>query len=391
MVFKYVATISRETSSGVKKKIYAQVKAIKALGVKVELSFVTRNTGLSSVPGKGNCISNSATFHLRRINEKIRLSKELSSVISKNIICSGAETVIYIRGLKPTQSLIRVLRKERRCLVVFELQSFAEVEAKQRGSWDTVLAMTFFYGRALRYADGIVGVTNEIALHYFKMSKRRDLPYLVNGNGIDVNSVPIRTPTPFDGKNLDLLCVAQVAKWHGLDRLIKGIAQYRGNVNVRLHVVGDGSEISYLKRLVAGHKLENSVIFHGFKTGKELDGFFDKCHIAVGSIGTHRKGMVQTSQLKTREYCARGIPFCFSAEDDDFSSEMPYVFRVPADESSIDVSGLVCFTSNILADPQHSSKMRNYAQEHLDWKVKTRRLVRFLNEVLLKKEIGETS
>jgi len=60
-----------------------------------------------------------------------------------------------------------VLRRRRKCLVLFELQSFAERVAALRVSWENVLAMKLFKGKVLRYADGIVGVTNEIALHCF--------------------------------------------------------------------------------------------------------------------------------------------------------------------------------------------------------------------------------
>jgi hypothetical protein len=43
--------------------------------------------------------------------------------------------------------------------------------------------------------------------------------------------------------------------------------------------------------------ISDRVVFHGFTTGKALDALFDRCHIAVGSLGIHRKGLTQTSEL----------------------------------------------------------------------------------------------
>jgi hypothetical protein len=46
--------------------------------------------------------------------------------------------------------------------------------------------------------------------------------------------------------------------------------------------------------------------------------------------------------LKNREYAARGIPFLYSETDSDFDHK-PYVLKVPADESAIDMDEVVSF------------------------------------------------
>jgi len=385
------AILSNSGKSGVIKKIFAQLSALQKLGVCSELVIMHRYLPANLPEGSKMRFIEARTAPYKNIWEKIRSSTDIAEAIGKEIKSSDGNAVIYIRGLLPTPKMVRALRKRRKCLVVFELQSFVEREAALRSSWETVFAMKLFYGKVLRYADGIVGVTNEIALHYFKMSKRRDLPYLVNGNGIDVNSVPIRTPPPFDGKNLDLLCLAQVAKWHGLDRLIKGMAEYKGDVNVRLHIVGDGSEVPNLKRLVADLKLENSVAFHGFKTGKELDGFFDKCHIAVGSLGVHRNGnnRKESSTLKAREYCARGIPFIYEIEDPEITNKIPeFVLKFPSDESPVEIHRIVEYAFDVLPNVGYTYEMRKFAEDNLDWRTKMSILKSFL-EGLSRKEGSE--
>lgn len=184
---------------------------------------------------------------------------------------------------------------------------------------------------------------------------------------------------PCNNKNvLDILCVANVSRWHGLDRLLRGIAAYDGTSNVILHIAGDGPELDNLKKLANELDIADRVVFHGFMMGKALDALFDKCHIAVGSLGIHRKGLMQTSELKAREYCARGIPYVIACADPDFPDDFPYIFRLSASESPIDIDQVLTFAQAVCIDPDHPQQMRRYAEEHLDWSVKMKKLKEFL-------------
>jgi len=252
---------------------------------------------------------------------------------------------------------------------------------KITGKYLKWLSEIFFGSKILRSVAAIVGVTAEICNYEVKRSGNKIKFYLVNGNGIAVSSVPLRAAPKFDGKNLELLCVAHVAKWHGLDRLIEGMAQYDKSSKVTLHIVGDGSEIPNLKLLVSKLGLEQNVLFHGFKAGKELDNFFDKCHIAVGSLGIHRIGLNEASVLKVREYCARGIPFIYGAKDPDFPKDFPYCLKVTADDTPVNINKIINFARKIRVIYDHPQKMREYAQSNLDWMIKMKQLKEFLEKV----------
>jgi len=127
------------------------------------------------------------------------------------------------------------------------------------------------------------------------------------------------------------------------------------------------------------------VLFHGFKTDKELDKLFDKCHIAVGSLGIHRLNLKHGSVLKVREYCARGIPFIYSAIDPDFPESFPYRLKVPANENPIEIPSVVEFAGKVLLDQEHSEKMRRHAEENLDWSIKMKRLFEFIKQIIKEK------
>lgn len=55
----------------------------------------------------------------------------------------------------------------------------------------------------------------------------------------------------------------------GLDMLLKGISKASKFIDIQLEIIGDGGEISKLKKMVAEHKLNNQVKFKGALYGQE--------------------------------------------------------------------------------------------------------------------------
>lgn len=364
--------------SGVYKKIVQQSKALMELGLAVSTIIVsTSDVDTSKLPKNFVIFDkwHSSSSLIRRFEKIVKVKDTVSQLSNVSPIA------IYFRYTSPDPLMLFLLKDLAKYPIVAEFQTIELLELKGQSHF-AFMCEKMFGARARRMMKGFIGVTEEICSA--EISRCRDFtrPCVVIGNGIQVSSVPVRIPPEYDGKNLDLLCVAQVAKWHGIDRLIRGMAEYKGNVDVRLHIAGDGSEVPNLKRLVADLELENSVVFHGFKTGEELDVLFGKCHIAAGSLGLHRVGVSEGSILKVREYCARGIPFIYGAMDSDFNEKFPYILRVPADESPIDLNAVFSFADSALSDTEHSVKMREYAKENLDWSIKMKKLIDFMNEIL---------
>jgi hypothetical protein len=171
-------------------------------------------------------------------------------------------------------------------------------------------------------------------------------------NGIDFDSVKMKTTINDTSKELNLIGVAEIHEWHGFDRLVKGLADYYSksqNYIVRFHVVGYffSAEIeNEFKKIVTDNHMEDYVILYGKKHGQELDRLFEKCDFGIGSLGRHRVGIDKIKTLKNREYAARGIPFIYSETDSDFDTR-PYVLKAPADETPIDINNIVSFYHSI--------------------------------------------
>lgn len=188
-------------------------------------------------------------------------------------------------------------------------------------------------------------------------------------NGINLEVLQPRNPRP-DGEVIHILALASMSYWHGYDRLIRSLAEYKGRENVRIHMVGgnDGGSIPEWKALTEEMGLTEKVIFHGAKSGGELNEMFDLCDIGVNSLGMYRKGFSVTSELKSREYAARGLPFVCSVDDPALGfTQEPMWLRVANDESIPDMEEIVAFAMGMRADANHVQKLRTYAQEYMTW------------------------
>jgi len=380
----YVASIDNKVD-GVNKKILAQFKVLSEMIFDSELILFIKGAPSNELRDQLNylqsaqieIVDTSSFGRLLARRTKMELLMKKAKVVSGN-------GFFYFRYPLADRAFLKVIKaiKKGGGMAVTEHQSIESRELLSNRRFVLFLIEFLYAKRVRKEMSGFVCVTREIADHQLARSGNYRKPYLINGNGIYVSSVPLRTPPKFDGRSLDLLCVAQVAKWHGLDRLIRGMAEYKGNVDVRLHIAGDGSEVPNLKRLVADLKLENSVVFHGFKTGKELDELFDKCHIAIGSLAIHRAG--SGSPLKSKEYCARGMPFVDSVNDVDFDPQFEFRMKISSEDIPINVEQLLGFAQSVLRASAHHQKMRAYAIEKLDWRIKTKRLVDFFTKILEK-------
>lgn len=198
-----------------------------------------------------------------------------------------------------------------------------------------------------------------------------DIPCIRSSNGVDVDALSIRRPRAFDPRAPQLLGVASLAKWHGYDRVLFGLRQaLHRNPDVVPHVsfAGHGPAAADLAELTRSLELGQNVTFHGMVTGKALDDLFDQSDIAIASLGMHRIGLQSASSLKTREYCARGIPFVFAGRDDSFGDDFPFALRVPVGDDPIDLGRVFDAHTAMLAQVSEPVvEMRAYASEYLSW------------------------
>lgn len=232
---------------------------------------------------------------------------------------------------------------------------------------------SLFRHQFCKYVDRIVTFSNDKEIF--------GRPTIRISNGIDFNKIPLRQTLHDISKELHLVAVAEIHYWHGYDRLIEGLYRYyqsNPEYKVYFHLAGPISgerERHEVVDAVSNYHLEEYVHLYGPLHGEALEELFNKGDFAIGSLGRHRSGITHIKTLKNREYAARGFAFSYAECDDDFDT-MPYVLRQPADESPIDIQGIIDFCKKQALSPQ---AIRN-SIKHLSWNEQMKKVVDYLQQ-----------
>lgn len=187
-------------------------------------------------------------------------------------------------------------------------------------------------------------------------------------NGVCLDTIPAREPN-LKADELHILALAGMRTWHGYDRLIKGLAEYKGDRKIVVDMVGgdhDGS-LAQWKTLAENLGVAEKVIFHGSLYGEALTDMINSADIGAGTLAIHRTGIFKAAVLKIREYTSRGLPFIYGYEDISLNGNETFALNFPTDDSAIDIERVVSWYDTLPEKAQLVCEMRDYAQQNMSW------------------------
>lgn len=326
-----------DPNNGISKKISYQVDAFKKCGMNVHLCYMDEKDTKKRIID-GDVIADYGNGLLSKILKRTDFSA-ISNYVKKNQI-----DLVYIRSNHNANLFtINMVKKMKAygAKVVMEIPTYPyDIEYKAQGISRQIFQDKIFRNQLAKYLDAIVTFSD-----FDKIFGQRTIKI---SNGIDFDSVKMKTTINDTSKELNLIGVAEIHEWHGFDRIVRGLADYYSKPQdylVEFHVIGYffSKEIEdEFRKIISDNHMENYVILYGKKHGTELDNLFNKCDFGIGSLGRHRVGIDKIKTLKNREYAARGIPFIYSETDSDFDPK-PYVLKAPADESPIEIQRIIDF------------------------------------------------
>lgn len=361
MKLLYLSTwdFANEKADGVCKKIYSHIAVFEKEGYEVDFIFLRGNEIIYKENGQENVIGR--VGNIKKTPAYIKMYKFIKYKKYDWVYNRyGMMDTFYYRVLK------RLHRNGARILI--ELPTYPYKGERQKGLlYRIMFAWDELYIKKLRT------ITDKV-LTYSRDKEIFGIPTIEMMNGVDVESIqPLRREEDADD-TIDLLIVALMQPYHGYERLLKGLKTYYetgGARKIRCHFVGDGPEKKNYEELTEQYNLEEQVIFYGMKGGAELDAIYEKADIGICSLGCYKKGIYWSSELKSREYLAKGMPFVTGIEIDILRQiDEKYYIQFPNDESEIDVEKVVSFYDQLYTNDRKIvvEEIREMACRYIDMK-----------------------
>ena len=214
-------------------------------------------------------------------------------------------------------------------------------------------------------------------VHFGQDERIFGIPTINITNAVDL-SVNEVSSTPFNKDKINMIAVGKWNRWHGLDRVIEGLANYYkdGKMSVfpvNLSILGEGPELPSIKNNVEKKSLGDVVKFYGLQRGDALDRIYLDADIGVGSLGLHRIGLKEASPLKNREYVARGLVVIYAGNDEILSS--PYAIQLPSNNDLVDIEEIVKNYKRILEKNLVKDTVRTYNLSELGWESRIQKII----------------
>lgn len=364
MKILYVARIDENYALdlGVAKKIKGQITAFNNLGYTVD--------------------------YLRMIDKKIYFNEEeCGSVrtryfayiqfynILRTKIVKNQYKFAYLRYVKGSERFLKTVKllNKRETKSVVEIPTYPykqELKVNNLLGLKTLVFDILISKRINKYVN-VISVTNDIDEIF-------SIDTVVINNGINISDYQITLKDECAENKINLIGIANLARWHGYDRLIQGIAEYNKSkketdLELVFYIVGNGDEKSKLIKLSQELDLEQNVKFTGAMSGEKLESLFKKMDIGVSSLGLHRAGGGH-DPIKTKEFIARGLPVILGYEDRLVDMNLPYILKVEENDTSIDMNSVVDLWLENNTEKKRV-EIREYAKKNLSWEKQMEKVI----------------
>jgi hypothetical protein len=240
-----------------------------------------------------------------------------------------------------------------------------------------------YFGPKIRNnAKAGISVTREIA--NYEMNYAPGYKNVVITNGVKYQADLLHTPPPYSGAELHLfMLIGTGANWHGVDRLINGLKNYRGLVNIKIDLIG--FYYAEDRELVKKLGLSEHIRFLDPMSGPALNSQLNNYHISLGTLALHRKNLKEAAPLKVRESLMRGFPNIIAYTDPDFEKRSEinnYILNLPADDTPIKFETVVDFANRVLSGRDYPKRISELAEPQISYEAKARETVEFIRTLM---------
>lgn len=282
-------------------------------------------------------------------------------------------SLIYMRFHFWDRHALRFLRlaKKNDCKIIVEAHSYPYHSTRASKSMKLVYFLDRIYAHKVKRQIDLVAAITELDTKIWGCKTVRI------ENSVNTLNIQIRDLKGIDCDTFQIINVANETSGHGLYRIIKGIASYKGKKPIILNLIGEYREDT--KRLIHSLNVEDRIILRGKLYGKDLYDYYNKASIGVGILAGYLFGCHSGIALKTKEYMACGLPFITSASANAEIRSFPYAYVISEDDSDVDIQRLIDFYVKLNFSQNDAEKMHNYAISKYQWSMQFDRIFQELN------------
>ena len=216
---------------------------------------------------------------------------------------------------------------------------------------------------------GVVVFTEEFGNILRKKSKGQ-INIIYNRDGVNCSEIPIRKFNGYGNPKIKLLFMKGSSSnqpWSGLTRLIESIKQDNKH-RFELYVTGNIVNTEDYQ--------EDFIKLTGRLSNEELINLVNEMDLGVSNLANYLIDFNETTNLKSRDYFARGLPFiqANTMPDIEGTTAQNFYLLLPNDNTIIDMNAVADFALKMRQDKDVSQRMRDFAHQKLDWSVTVKEL-----------------
>lgn len=356
--------LNSDGSIGIKKKIHSQIEVL-SKNDEAKVDYVWREDQ--------RCVSSITSIN----NQKCLKMDESNKLLITNVV--NEYDYLYIRFQRFSISFLKLLKSfSKKSKIFLEIPTYPFIK-------EDIYSLKDVFSNK-RIVDTLKMINKIICNWFLPQFAKKNIAYIVTYSddkkiwGLPTlnisNGIPIYE---FSGNNccidnkIHILCVSSCMRWHGYDRAILGLRDYyidNPKEEVVLEIVGIGPEIPEYRRMISEYNLGKYVVLHGKVVGEDLNKIYETADIALDAMGRHRVGVYYNSSLKGKEYLERGVPIVSGVKTElDSLENFPFYFRVPADDSPIDIKEILYFSHKIRQISNYKRIMHEFAEHNFSYSI----------------------
>lgn len=164
-----------------------------------------------------------------------------------------------------------------------------------------------------------------------------------------------------DNSVIDFMFLGNIGISSNCEIIVKATALLKDNNNFKVHFVGDGSNLNYIKEMVQELKLTNQVAFHGRCSQSEVLEFYESADVCLLTLSnTSAIGLTPPAKLPGYMAASRPILAAIDGAAKSIIEEANCGWVVGAD----DVAGLAALMQKVIDNPESLSNLGRNGRDY---------------------------